>query len=126
MLTAPRPAPVLSFLIRAAAPDRGLPSSLDQLELVSCLGEEPVDMAEPEPGVAPEVGVRFTPKGELCLGLCDEACGSEMVRECMRPGDETKRSARAEAIDGGDFDRDFGKDVRMGKLPGDPESDSRC
>ena len=98
---------------------------MDQLELVSCL-EEPADIAEPEPGVAPEVGTRFMPKGELCLGLCDDACGSEVVRVCTRPGEETKRSTRAEAIEGGDFDRDFGRDVRMGKLPGDPESDSLC
>lgn len=89
---------------------------------MSCLEEEPADIADPEPAVAPEVGARFMPRGELCLGLWEDACGREVVRECTGPGDETKRSARAEAIDGGDF----GRDVRMGKLPGDPESDSRC
>lgn len=42
----------------------------------------------------------------------------EVVRECIGGG-TTKRSA---IEDGGDF----GNDVRIGRLPGEPDNESRC
>jgi hypothetical protein len=55
-LTAPLPAPVLSFLNLAAIPDTCFPptplaSSLDQTVASCPLDEEPPDIPEPEPGV---------------------------------------------------------------------------
>lgn len=71
-LTAPRPAPVLSFLSLAAIPDGFLPSSFDQAELVSCL-EDPTEMPDPEPAgtAGPAVGTRLIANGELFFGLCE-------------------------------------------------------
>jgi hypothetical protein len=77
-LTAPRPAPELSFLNREGKPDADFPSSLDQAELVSCLPEEVTDIPEVEPGAPPD-GLRLMGGARpFVLGIDP---GKEAVRE---------------------------------------------
>ena len=109
----------LSFLGRAADP--GTPA-LDPIEPAPCREDDSSDSPDAEPAVPVPAFERRRTEGNatFCIrGLLPPTVGNEVVRE-LTGGGMTKRSA-ADAEGG-----ERGRDVRIGRLPGDVDSESRC
>lgn len=117
-----RPAPRLSFLNLAASAD-GARSSREAANATPCRLEEVSDMPDTDPGVpmlpAAEVALAMGNATVCIWGLLPV---NDVVRVCAGGG-MTKRSA---TDDGGDRGRDRGKDMRIGKLPGELARESLC
>lgn len=115
--TDPLLTPKLSRRSRAASADTDCSSPREPIDAGPCL-EEVSEKPEAEgPTPRPEVDT-LRDMGNATLWRRGEPPVKELVRECTGGG-KTKRSA---IEDGGDF----GKEVRMGRLPGEPDNESLC
>lgn len=109
----------LSLRGRAADPET---PALDAMEPAPCREDDSSDNPDAEPAAAAPAFERRRTEGNatLCIrGLTPPTVGNEVVRE-LTGGAMTKRSA-ADAEGG-----ERGRDVRIGRLPGDVDKESRC
>lgn len=107
----PLPAPVLSFRNRSASPEGGRISSFDHAELLSFREYELMEYPELDSGGFDGV---CRPIGRGTLRGLTPTPGKDAVRD---------GSTNLSTTDKGG---DFGRDVRMGRLPGEPVMESRC